>query len=151
MTGVQLDDHLWTAMSALSGKWRLRHDRARYRPDELKALPYRKVVYVPLRQARYGYLIDYVGSAVRARPGAAWQRVVGEHQQRHLDRHIDWARVAIIGLRDDTPLTAVRWIEAAVAELAGKPPRCVRLPVLPVGWQQLLADMPADQDAGEAA
>jgi hypothetical protein len=138
-------------MSGRAGKWRVRHDATLYSPQGLRALPYRRVVYVPLRQTRDGYVIDYVGSAVRQRPSAAWDRVVAEHQRRHLDRWIDWARVAVIGLRDDTPLAAVRWIEAAVADLAGRPPRCVRLPVLPAGWRQQLADMPADTNHPEAA
>ena len=151
MIPARFETVLWTAMSGRAGKWRVRHDPRLLRPAELRALPYRKVVYVPVREARDGHVIDYVGSAVRARPGAAWQRVVGEHQRQYLDRRIDWARVAVIGLRDDAPLLAVRWIEAAVAEQAGRPPKCVRLPVLPAGWRQLLADMPADQTLDEAA
>jgi hypothetical protein len=97
-----------------------------------------------------GYRIDYVGSAVRRNPTAAWLRVVGEHQHRHMDRLRDWARVAVIGLRDDTPITAVRMIEAAVAHLVGRPPRCVVLqPCHPNGGFSSLTCPPKRPDSSQ--
>lgn len=145
VTTLRFEPRLWEAMSGRAGKWRVAHDPVLYLPPALRALTHRRCVYVPLRQHLHGYRIDYVGSAVRRTSTAAWQRVVSEHQRKHLDRLRDWARVAVIGLRDDTPVRAVRMIEAAVADLVGCPPRCVVLPTLPTDWRTQLADMAPEE------
>lgn len=127
---------LWTVMSAQAGPWGSALDSALYLPADLRVIPVRRCVYVPMRQIAPGtYAIDYVGSATRSRPGAAWQRVVNEHQRQRLERLLDWARVGVIGLHDDTPVPVVRLIEAAVARAAGRPDKCVRLPHLPADWR----------------
>lgn len=149
--GIRFDPQLWVAMHARAGRWALGLDRRLYLPADLRGLSLRRCVYVPMRQCVDGYVVDYVGSAARPRPGAVWQRVVGEHQRQNLGKLADWARVAVIGLREDTPVPAVRVIEAAVADLVGRPPRCTRLPVLPADWRAVLADMPAETQIPGAA
>lgn len=142
MSRTVLTPSLWQAMSDRAGKWRLRHDPRAHLIAALRHVDASRCVYVPLTATQRpvgAFVIDYVGSAARAHPRAAWQRVVGEHQLAHLDRKRDWDRVMVLALKPETPLPLVRIIEAAVADLCGRPPRCSRLPQLPADWRAQLA------------
>ncbi|GAA2800618.1 hypothetical protein [Kitasatospora aburaviensis] len=142
MSRTVLTASLWQAMSDRAGKWRLRHDPVAHPIAGLHEVDADRCVYVPLiatQRPAGAFVIDYIGSAARAHPRAAWRRVVGEHQLVHLDRRRDWDRVVVLPLNPETPLHIVRIIEAAVADLCGRPPRCSRLPHLPKNWRALVA------------
>ncbi|MFD0344968.1 hypothetical protein ACFQ0M_00570 [Kitasatospora aburaviensis] len=121
MSRTVLTASLWQAMSDRAGKWRLRHDPVAHPIAGLHEVDADRCVYVPLiatQRPAGAFVIDYIGSAARAHPRAAWRRVVGEHQLVHLDRRRDWDRVVVLPLNPETPLHIVRIIEAAVADLA---------------------------------
>jgi hypothetical protein len=132
-------------LSGLAGQWREAHLPQPIRPSELQDVRACNAVYLPLRQRlvpERALLVDYVGSVARSKPNAVWQRVVSEHQTGHIERLLDWDLVAVIPLRRNTPIRAIRLIEAGVADAIGKPPKCVRLPKLPVDWRAELRRLP---------
>ncbi|MFJ2574540.1 hypothetical protein ACIOYT_29540 [Streptomyces halstedii] len=126
MSRMVLTPTLWQGMSDRAGKWRLRHDPQAHAITALRHIDASRCLYVPLiatQRPAGAFVIDYIGSAARTHPRAVWRRVVGEHQLVHLDRRRDWDRVMILPLKPETPLPGVRIIEAAVADLVGRPPR----------------------------
>ncbi|WP_143674202.1 MULTISPECIES: hypothetical protein [Streptomyces] len=138
MSRIVLTPALWQAMSDRAGKWRLQHDPVAHPISALRHISASRCVYVPLiatQRPAGTFAIDYIGSAARDHPRAVWRRIAGEHQLVHLDRKRDWDRVVVLPLKPDTPLPVVRIIEAAVADLCGRPPRCSRLPHLPTDWR----------------
>lgn len=140
-----VDPPRWRYLSGLAGQWRLLHLAEPLRPADLKRVPACKAVYVPMRQRlmpERALIVDYVGSVARRSTSAVWRRVVSEHQTEHLERLLDWDFVAVVPLRRDTPIRAVRLIEAGVAAAIGKPPKCVRLPRLPADWRDELRRLP---------
>lgn len=108
------------------------------RPARLRQVPTRRAVYVPLRQILVptpSLRVAYIGSVSRSSVTAVWQRIVNEHQVAHLERLLGWDWVAVLALRDDTPTSVVRLLEAAVADALGRPADCKKLPRLPADWR----------------